>query len=177
VRQVPPLRALPEQRDLGVALDHHLILDDVRDVHELAEAGPSIAEDPGVAVRVGTEWLAHGERVEQVAERLHRVTLARVLVVVGDLLHRAVRLRVLDLEARDEHPAVPVLREHEGNRTLGRDELEARVVEDVVRVEQHRAGEPALVEPLGEVLAARREFLLRDPHDSEETKRRRPAPA
>ena len=115
MREVRPLRALADQRDLRVALDRHLVLDEGRDplgrlAGQLAEARAAVAEDPRIAVLVGAEPAAHAERTEQLGQRLQRVPLARVLVVRGDLLHGRVRLRVLDLEPRHEHPAAPVAR-------------------------------------------------------------------
>src|SRR5207248_10015225 len=92
------------------------------------------------------------------------MTLARVLVVVRDFLDRGVRLRMLELESRHEHPAASVRPEREGDRTLGGDEEEAGVVVDVVRVEDDRAIEPALFELRGEPVAPGGELLVCDLH-------------
>jgi hypothetical protein len=132
----------------------------------VAEPGPAVAEHPRIAVAVGAETPAHAERVEQLRQRLHRVPVARVFVVVGDLLDRGVRLRVLQLEPRHEHPAASADCERERNRALGRDEEKAGVVVDVVRVEQDGAGDAPLLEPGGERLAALGELVLADPHSA-----------
>ena len=142
-----PARALAEQRDLGGALDLHLILDRARDLTdflavELGERWAAVPEHPGIARVVGGEPAAHAERVEQLLQQRHRMPLARELVVVGDLGNSGVRLRVLELEARYEHPAAAVCGEHERDRPLGRDECEARVVHDVMRVEEDGGARP-----------------------------------
>ena len=87
---------------------------------------------------------------------------AGVLVVVRHLLHGGVRLRVLHLEPRDEHAAAAVRHERERDRPLGRDEREARVVENVVGVEEHGAGEAARAQSFGERLAPRLVLLRPD---------------
>src|SRR3954452_4751370 len=92
------------------------------------------------------------------------MALARVLVVVRDLGHRGVRARMLELEPRHEHPAAAVGGERERDRTLGRDEVEAGVVVDVVRLEEHGAGEAALLQRRCECVAARGELLVGDLH-------------
>ncbi len=108
VREVPPLAALAQQRELGLALDRHLILDDIRDRrrrsrNEVGQRRPAIAEHPRVAVVVGAEPSANPESREELDERLHRMPLTGELIVVCDLGHRGVRLRVLELESRHEH--------------------------------------------------------------------------
>jgi len=70
--------------------------------------------------------------------------LTGVFVVMRDLRHRRVRLRVLDLEPRHEHPSAAIDRERERDRALRGDEGEAGVVRDVVRVEEHATREAAL---------------------------------
>ena len=69
---------------------------------------------------VGSEPAADPERREQVEQRLQRMPVAGVLVVVGDLLDGGVRGRVLDLEARHEHAAAAVGGEDERDgRSVG----------------------------------------------------------
>jgi hypothetical protein len=86
---------------------------------------------------VGAEMIADAERAEQLDQRFHRMPLAGVFVVMRDLRHRRVRLRVLDLQPRHEHPAVAIDRKRERDRALRGDEREAGVVRDIVRVEEH----------------------------------------
>src|SRR5436305_1129007 len=82
-------------------------------VRPLAEAGTAIAEHPRVAVVVGAERAADPERVEQLAQALHRMPLARILVVVRDLGDGGVCARMLELEARHEHAAAAAGRQRE----------------------------------------------------------------
>jgi hypothetical protein len=164
MRVLRPATALAQQRELACALDRHLVLDQAGDVQrrgarQLAERRPAVAEHPRVPVLVGSERSVRAERVEQLEERDHRVPLARELVVVRDLGHRRVRLRVLQLEARHEHAAPSVGRERERHRPLGRDEREARVVRDAMRIEEHAARAARRSELLGKRLAPRGEFL------------------
>ena len=130
----------------------------------LAEPRPAVAEHPRVSVVVGAKATTDAERLEQLAQRFHRMSLAGVLVVVRDLGDGGVRLRVLELEPRHEHPAASVGRERERDRPLRRNEEEAGVVVDVLRVEQHGAGEPAFLECRCERFAACGVLLLGDPH-------------
>ena len=78
-----------------------------------------------------------------------------------DAVERRVALRMLDLEARDDERPLSVGVQDEGDRPLRRDEGEARVVEDVVRVEEDDARQPLAVDALeqcaGSALGARRE--------------------
>src|SRR5262245_49158220 len=62
---------------------------------------------------------------------------AWILRIVRDMLDECVRLCVLALQPRYEHPAFTVSIERERHRSLRRDECEADVVENVRRVEQH----------------------------------------
>ena len=75
-----------------------------------------------------------------------------------------VRLCVLPLEPRDEHPAFAFGVQHEGDRTLGRRERKAGVVEDVVRVEEHCPGQLVFAQVLGK---ARQSLLVFGLLDSE----------
>ena len=146
VCEIAPLRALADQFDLRRALDRHLILDEGRDLlrgraRQLRQRRTAVAEYPRIPVLVGAERVGDLHLGQQAPQRFHRVCLRRVLRIVGDMVDACVRLRVLALEARDEHPALALGVEHEGDRSLGGREREAGVVEDVVRVEEHRAGE------------------------------------
>ena len=86
---------------------------------------------------------------EQGAQGFHRVSLRWVLRVVGYVVDAGVRLCVLALEPGDEHPAPAFGVQDEGDRPLGRRERKAGVVEDVVRVEEDRAGEAVLQQVFG----------------------------
>jgi hypothetical protein len=81
---------------------------------------------------------------------------------VLDPVEDRLRLRVLDLEPRDDEGARPVRAEQERDRPLGRREREAGVVEDVVRVEEDDAREPLPDDPLQKGIAARAMLLGRD---------------
>src|SRR5262245_11200567 len=84
---------------------------------------------------------------------MHRMTLARVLVVVRDLRYRRIRPSMLELESRHEHAATPVCAECKCDRTLGRCERESGVVQDVMHVEQSAPGKAALLGSRGQRLA------------------------
>ena len=88
--------------------------------------------------------------------------IARVLEVVLDAVERRARLRVLHFEARDDERACPVPGEDEGDRPLRRHEGEARVVEDVRRVEEHDTRQAGRLRPFEERIAARAVLLGRD---------------
>src|SRR5436305_10418731 len=75
-----------------------------------------------------------------------------------------IRLRVLDLEPGHEHPAASVDGEHERDRPLRGNEGEARVIGDVLLVEENAPRETALYELRRERLAACGELRRRDPH-------------
>ena len=142
VREVPPAHALADERDLGCGLDRHLRLDPLRDADTVApesstERGTAMAEDPRVAVLVGADRPCDAEVGERLRENRLRPRVARVLEVVLHAVERRLGLGVLDLEPRNDEGARAVRGEDEGDRPLGRDEREARVVEDVVRIEEH----------------------------------------
>ena len=77
-----------------------------------------------------------------------------------DAVERRARLRVLE-RAADERP-LAVRPEHERDRPLGRHEREARVVEDVVRVEEDDAGKAVRPCALEEGVAAGAMLVRRD---------------
>ena len=149
VREVSPLGALADQFDLGRALDRQLVLHEAGDLlrrsaDELGQGRAAIAEHPRIPVLVCPERLAHTHLLEQSPKRLHGMGLRRVLGVVGNVVDARVRLRVLALEARHEHSSLSLRVENEGDRPLRRREGEACVVEDVVGVEEHGAGEASV---------------------------------
>ena len=76
--------------------------------HELAERRDSVPEHPRIAVVVGAEPIVHAERAEQADESLQRSPFAGILVVVRHLGDGGVRLRMLDLEPRHEHPTATI---------------------------------------------------------------------
>src|SRR2546421_472971 len=90
--------------------------------------------------------------------------LRGVLGVVGDVLNVRIRLRMLALETRHEHSALARGANDERRRSLGRDEGEAGVVQDIGVVEGNRAGEAASPHMFGESLAARVVLCGADPH-------------
>ena len=144
MREVRPADALADQRDLGLRLDRHLRLDlgdeaDDARARELRERGAAVAEDPRVAVLIGPDRAGQPHVRERSREHVFRARVARVLEVVLDAVEGRLRLRVLDLEARDDQRPRSIRSEDERDRPLGRHEREARVVEDVVRVEEHDA--------------------------------------
>ena len=80
VREIAPLRALADQRDLGLALDRHLLLDEGSDLRrrrarQLGQRRAVVAEDPRIAVLVGADRLGDPHLREQVRERFRRVRL------------------------------------------------------------------------------------------------------
>jgi hypothetical protein len=155
VREMPPANALPDERDLRLGLDRHLLLDPVRDpddgrARELAERRPAVAEDPRVPVLVRPDAVAQPERGDGGGDRLFRARVARVLEVVLDAVEHRLRLGVLDLEPRHDERALPVRAEHERDRPFSRDERKAGVVQDVVRVEEHDAAQVVVGECLEE---------------------------
>ena len=162
-----PADALANERDLGLRLDRHLrldLLDDADDLgaRELREGRASVAEDPRVAVLVGADRPPQAELGERRRENGLGTWIAGVLEVVVDSIERRARLGVLDLEpGNDERPGA-VGREDERDRPFGRDEREAGVVEDVVRVEEDDAGEPRCLHVLEQGIAARAMLLGRD---------------
>src|SRR5207244_7815250 len=97
--------------------------------------------------------------------------VARVLEVVLDSVERRFRLRVLELEARNDERALPLRVQDEGDRTLGGGEGEARVVEDVVGVEEDDARKTVVSSSREERVTARTVFLRTDrdrgPHPAE----------
>jgi hypothetical protein len=109
VREIRPLAALAQERELRFALDRHLVLDEIRDRRrrraELTERRAAVPEDPRVAVVVRANAVTNAEHAEQLDERLHGMPFARVLVVMRDFRDRGIRLRMLDLEPRHKHPA------------------------------------------------------------------------
>ena len=155
MREVAPLRALADQVELGRALDRHLILDEGGDLlrrraRELRQRRPPVAEDPRIPVLVGAEGSGDLHLLEQGAERFHRVRLGGVLRIVRHVVDAGIRLCVLALESRHKHAAFAFRVQDEGDRALGGCERKARVVEDVVGVEEHRACEVALEKVLGQ---------------------------
>ncbi len=81
VREVPPAHALADQRDLGLGLDRHLLLDLLDHANdsrpgELGECRAAVAEDPRVAVLVGADLPGEAERGEGLLDRLLRPGIA-----------------------------------------------------------------------------------------------------
>ena len=169
MRVLAPSRALPDQRDLDLALARHHRLDgccerDDGRARDLAERRPLVAEDPGVAVLVGADPAADPEALEHPGEEAHRMLRAGVLGVRLDD-ERRLGPDPLDLELRDEHGhlAGRALREDDG--PLGGEEPEVREVPDVVLVEEDVPGEPLGPNELEEPLAASLELCGRDPRE------------
>ena len=69
----------------------------------------------------------------------------------------------LDLELGHERSQLAGAVRHHGNRPLGREELEAREVADVVLAEEHVAGESKPARVLGEHVSSRTQLVCRDP--------------
>ena len=167
VREIAPAHALADQPDLGLRLDRHLLLDLLDDAYDgrsrqLAESRAAIAEDPRIPVLVGADLPLYTHRLERCRDRHFRPGVARKFEVVLDAVERRVALRVLDLEARDDERALSVRVEDEGDRPLRRHEGEARVVEDVVRVEENDARQPLFGKSLEQCVAPRSVLVRRD---------------
>ena len=165
--EVAPADALPDQRDLRLRLDRHLrldLLDDADDLRarELREGRPAVAEDPRVAVLVGADRSREAHVGEGRSEDVVGAGIARVLEVVLDAVERRARLRVLHLEARDDEGPCAVPGEDACDRPLGRHEGEARVVEDVGRVEEHDTRQAGCLRPFEEHIAASSVLFRRD---------------
>ena len=131
---------------------------------ELRQRRAAIAQDPRIAVVVRADRPAHAHLVEETRQRLHRVMFGRVLRVVRDVLDSGIGLGVLALQARDEHSAFAGRVDDQRRRPLGRNEREARVVEDVRVLEQHDAVEPARAQVLDQRVAARVVFPVLNLH-------------
>src|SRR5450432_534153 len=71
-----------------------------------------------------------------------------------DRVDQRVGLRVFDFHARDEQSALAFVVHDEGNRSLGGDEGKARVIDDVVTVEQDDAAASGGEHLLQEMFAA-----------------------
>ena len=100
----------------------------------------AVAEDPGVAVLVRADRSGEACVGERLREGILGWRVARILEVVLDPIDRRPGLRVLDLEPGNHQRSRSVRAEDEGDRPLGRRKCEARVVEDVVGVEQNDTG-------------------------------------
>ena len=166
MRVLAPSRALANERDLGLALAHHQALDERRKrgdrgADDLAQGGPGVAEDAGVAVLI-RPGRADSHRGQHAPQDRHRVLEARVLGVRLDPLERRLGTDSLDLELGNEHRLVASQVAHECDRSLGREEHEAREVLDVVLVEQDVAVEPLATAVVEEPLTSRQELLRRN---------------
>src|SRR5206468_2642522 len=151
------------------ALDRQLVLDERIDplrrrARQFRQRWPAVTEDPRIAVVIGGDRPIQPHRLEQAEQRARRVHFGRILRVVADVLDERVRLGVLTFEARHEKAALTVGVDDERSRTLGRDEREAGVVQDVRVVEEDGAGEPAVADVLGEPAAALLVFGPADLH-------------
>ena len=160
VREIPPLRALADEGELGLRLHGHLRLDEGNDADDLAarqlgQRRALVAEDPRIAVLVGADLAGNAHGGERIGQRMLRSRIARVLVVMGDALDAGRAARVLHLQAWHEHRPLALGRDRERDRPLGGNEREPGVVEDVVRIEEHGAGERRGGEVLAEPLDAR----------------------
>ena len=153
VREVPPAHALADERDLGLGLHRHLRARSARRrgrrvaPESSRERRPAVAEDPGVAVLIRADRPGEPSVGERSREHVLGRRVARVLEVVLDPVDRRPGLGVLDLEPGNHERSRSVRAEDERDRPLGRDEREAGVVEDVVRVEEHDPGESPLPAP------------------------------
>ena len=146
MREVPPADALTDERDLGIGLHRHLPLDLFDDADdggagELGERRTAVAEDPGVAVLVGADRSREAGVGERPREGILGPRVARVLEVVLDPVDRRLRSACSTSSLGTTSVRGSVRAEDEGDRALGRRKCEARVVEDVVRVEQDDPGE------------------------------------
>lgn len=162
-----PAHALADEHDLRVRLDRHLRLDLLDDADDLGagqvrERRAAVAEDPRIAVLVGTDPPREPEVGQGSADHVLGARVAGVFEVVLDAIERGARLGMLDLEAWDDERARAVHAEDAGDRPLGRNEREARVVENVGRVEEHDPGETSLACSLEEDVAARAMLVRRD---------------
>jgi hypothetical protein len=81
---------------------------------------------------------------------------------VLDAVERGLRLGVLDLEPRYDERSRPIGADDEPDRPLGRHECEARVVENVVGVEEHDARQSGGLRALEKRIAAGAMLLRRD---------------
>jgi hypothetical protein len=136
-----PATALPDERDLRLALARHHRLDDVAErcharVRDSAQCRPLVPEDPRVAVFVRADSAGGPEIRENAREDRHRVLGSGVLGIRLDACEGPLGERPLDLELRDEHRglAADALRVHDG--PLGREEPEPGEVLDLVRAEE-----------------------------------------
>jgi hypothetical protein len=172
VCEVAPADALADERDLRGGLDRHLrldLLDDANDLpaRELRQRRASVAEDPRIAVLIGADGSREIELGERPLEGCLRPRLAGVFEVVLDSVERGLRLRMLELEPRDDERPRAVGAEDERDRPLRRYEREAGVVEDVVRVEEDDARESRCL-GIAEQRVAPRAVLLRCDRDRRE---------
>ncbi len=155
-----PARALPDQPDLVLALPHHHGLDHGRDRRHrarrrLAQRRALVAEDARVAVLVGADRALDAEVGEHAPEDPHRMLCPGVLGVRLDALERRLGAHPLDLELGYEHGHLPRRALREDDRTLRREEAEAREVLDVAGVEEDVARQAFTPHVLEQSLAPR----------------------
>ena len=167
MRKVPPAHALADERDLRLGLHRQLALDLLDDAYdrrprERGECRPPVAEDPGVAVLIRADRAGEPGVGERSRERVLGRRVARVLEVVLDPVDRRPRLGVLHLEPGHHECSQSVGADDERDRSLGRREREAGVVEDVVRVEEHDPGETRCLRLAEQDVAARAVLRGRD---------------
>ena len=141
-----PARALADQADLGLALAHHHALDERRErenglPRDLAQRRALVAEDARIAVLVGAGGAGDPELPQHAGQDPQRMLDPRVLRVRLDPLEGGLRAHPLDLELGHEGGEVAGRVADDGDRPLGREEVEAGEVADVVVAEEREAGQ------------------------------------
>ena len=144
VRVLAPARALADQLDLGLALPHHHALDERRKradglAGDLAQRRTLVAEDAGIAVLIGTDGTGDTELSEHPGEDSQRVVDPRVLRVRLHVLEGGLRPHPRDLELGDEGAEIAGRVPGDRDRPLGREEVEAGEVADVIVAEEDEA--------------------------------------
>ena len=88
---------------------------------------------------------------------------ARILRIGLDQLERGLRADALDLELGDERGELAGRVADDRHGALGREEVEAREVADVVRAEEREPGQAEAANVLQQALATRLQLRRRDP--------------
>ena len=145
VRMRAPAPALADKRDLTHALARHHGLDDVaeqsdRGACRVAQRGPLVAQDAGIAVLVGADRVPDSEVGQEAREDRHGMFGPRILRIGLDPRKAGFGACAFHLEFRHEHGGLAAGAFGVDHRPLVRKEPEAGEVLDIRGVEEDVAG-------------------------------------